>query len=70
MILLYPRYDKAMDGMADILLKKSNPSGLTYVSDWNGHRNEDKVLFWMKKEKRGEEWVQIARSKHVSIAKG
>lgn len=42
MHLVY-RYDRAMDGMTDLLLKKSNPSGLTYVSDWNGHSNVAKV---------------------------
>lgn len=37
------RYDNAMDGMTRILLKKSDPSGLTYVSDWNGQSNNHKV---------------------------
>lgn len=37
------RYDRAMDGMTQHLLKKSEPSGLTYVSDWNGRANTPKV---------------------------
>ena len=32
-----------MDGMTKVLLKKSDPSGLTYVSDWNGRSNAAKV---------------------------
>ncbi|CAN0083356.1 unnamed protein product [Scytosiphon promiscuus] len=36
-------YDRAMDGMDHVLLKKSQPSGLTYVSDWNGHSNVAKM---------------------------
>ncbi|CAM9711535.1 unnamed protein product [Laminaria digitata] len=36
-------YDRAMDGMTKVLLKQSDPSGLTYVSDWNGHANADKM---------------------------
>ncbi|CAN0170907.1 unnamed protein product, partial [Ascophyllum nodosum] len=36
-------YDRAMDGMTRVLLKKSDPSGLTYVSDWNGHNNAHKM---------------------------
>eukprot|EP00904_Undaria_pinnatifida_P011230 jgi/Undpi1/7237/HiC_scaffold_22.g09710.m1 len=36
-------YDRAMDGMTKVLLKKSDPSGLTYVSDWNGRSNAAKM---------------------------
>eukprot|EP00903_Cladosiphon_okamuranus_P020635 g18945.t1 len=36
-------YDRAMDGMTRKLLKKSEPSGLTYVSDWNGRSNTHKM---------------------------
>ena len=33
-----------MDGMTEVLLKKSHPSGLTYVSDWDGRTNTAKVM--------------------------
>ncbi|CAM9163978.1 unnamed protein product, partial [Discosporangium mesarthrocarpum] len=36
-------YDRAMDGVAEVLAKKSNPGGLTYISDWNGSHNKDKM---------------------------
>eukprot|EP00752_Nemacystus_decipiens_P015936 g14242.t1 len=36
-------YDRAMDGMTRKLLQKSDPSGLTYVSDWNGRGNVHKM---------------------------
>ncbi|CAM9257753.1 unnamed protein product [Choristocarpus tenellus] len=36
-------YDRAMDGVAEVLIKKSNPSGMTFVSDWNGSRNINKM---------------------------
>jgi mannosyl-oligosaccharide alpha-1,2-mannosidase len=31
-------YDRAMDGVANKLLQKSDPSGLAYVADWDGGR--------------------------------
>jgi mannosyl-oligosaccharide alpha-1,2-mannosidase len=36
-------YDKAMDGMVSVLLKKSSPSNLLYVSDFDGSRNINKM---------------------------
>ena len=36
-------YDKSMDGMINKLLKRSHPSNLAYVSDWDGSRNVDKM---------------------------
>lgn len=36
-------YDAAMDGMTEILLQRSSPSRLMYVSDWNGNRNVHKM---------------------------
>jgi len=36
-------YDDAMRGMTSKLLKRSNPSGLTYVADWNGATTQDKM---------------------------
>ncbi|CAB1115373.1 unnamed protein product [Ectocarpus sp. CCAP 1310/34] len=36
-------YDRAMDGMTSKLLRKSDPSGLTYVSDLSGSKNVDKM---------------------------
>jgi hypothetical protein len=36
-------YDKAMDGLMDILLKASSPSGMAFLSDWNGHNNARKM---------------------------
>lgn len=36
-------YDKAMDGMTDILLKRSSPNKLLFVSDWDGARNNLKM---------------------------
>lgn len=43
-LFFFHRYDAAMDGMHKVLLQKSNPSGLVYVSDWNGRSNDYKVL--------------------------
>ena len=36
-------YDSAIEGMIDKLLMVSTPSGLAYISDWNGHSNEHKM---------------------------
>jgi mannosyl-oligosaccharide alpha-1,2-mannosidase len=36
-------YDKSMDGMINKLLKRSHPSNLAYVSDWDGSRNVHKM---------------------------
>lgn len=36
-------YDKAMDGMTNILLKRSSPNKLLFVSDWDGTRNNLKM---------------------------
>ncbi|CAM9566441.1 unnamed protein product [Pylaiella littoralis] len=36
-------YDRAMNGMTRLLLKKSEPSGLTYVSDLHGNQNQHKM---------------------------
>jgi mannosyl-oligosaccharide alpha-1,2-mannosidase len=36
-------YDAAMQGLTDVLLKKSTPSALRYVADWNGASTEDKM---------------------------
>ena len=36
-------YDKSMDGMVNKLLKRSHPSNLAYVSDWDGSRNTHKM---------------------------
>ena len=36
-------YDTAMDGMTSILLKRSRPSNLAYLADWNGGGTEDKM---------------------------
>ena len=30
-------YDKAMNGVMDVLLQRSTPSGLAFLADWNGH---------------------------------
>ena len=39
----YTQYDKAMTGMANKLLKRTHPSNLAYVSDWDGGRNVHKM---------------------------
>ena len=36
-------YDKAMDGATNILLKRSSPSRLAFLSDWDGSRNNLKM---------------------------
>eukprot|EP00946_MAST-07B_sp_MAST-7B-sp1_P005409 g5409.t1 len=36
-------YDRSMDGMVSKLLKRSHPSNLAYVSDWDGSRNVHKM---------------------------
>lgn len=36
-------YDKAMDGVMEKLLMASDPSGLAFLSDWNGRRNARKM---------------------------
>jgi hypothetical protein len=36
-------YDDAMNGMTKLLLKRSSPSNLAYVADWNGANTEDKM---------------------------
>lgn len=36
-------YDKSIDGVMDVLLKASSPSGLAYISDWDGRRNIAKM---------------------------
>jgi len=36
-------YDAAMDGMTNQLLKRSNPSKLAYVADWDGGGTVDKM---------------------------
>jgi hypothetical protein len=36
-------YDKAIDGMVKLLLKKSSPTGYAFISDWNGHSNDLKM---------------------------
>lgn len=36
-------YDESIQGMIDLLLKTSTPSGLAYISDWNGQSNEHKM---------------------------
>ena len=36
-------YDKAMNGMASKLLKRSSPSNLAYVGDWDGGRIAHKM---------------------------
>lgn len=36
-------YDKAMDGVMSKLLMASNPSGLAFLSDWNGNSNVRKM---------------------------
>eukprot|EP01041_Mallomonas_annulata_P002517 gene2517-4896_t len=36
-------YDNAIDGVVDVLLKASEPSGLAYISDWDGYRNHNKM---------------------------
>jgi len=36
-------YDESIQGMLDILLKASSPTGLAYIADWNGYANEHKM---------------------------
>lgn len=36
-------YDAAMQGLTDVLLKRSEPSKLAYVADWTGSGTEDKM---------------------------
>jgi mannosyl-oligosaccharide alpha-1,2-mannosidase len=36
-------YDRAMDGVMDVLLQASSPSGLAFLSDWNGFSNTRKM---------------------------
>lgn len=36
-------YDKSINGIMDKLLKASSPSGLAYVSDWDGRKNVAKM---------------------------
>lgn len=36
-------YDQAMDGMTRLLLKRSRPSNLAYVADWDGGNTQDKM---------------------------
>jgi mannosyl-oligosaccharide alpha-1,2-mannosidase len=36
-------YDKAMDGVVNVLLKASDMTGLAFLSDWNGHSNIRKM---------------------------
>jgi len=36
-------YDKSMEGAIKVLLQKSSPSGLSYLSDWNGRSNVAKM---------------------------
>ena len=36
-------YDRSVEGMIDVLLKPSSPSGLAYISDWDGRRNIAKM---------------------------
>lgn len=36
-------YDKSVDGAISILLKASSPSGLAFLSDWNGRTNNLKM---------------------------
>jgi mannosyl-oligosaccharide alpha-1,2-mannosidase len=36
-------YDEAMEGMTSLLLKRTRPSNLAYVADWNGASTEDKM---------------------------
>jgi hypothetical protein len=36
-------YDAAMEGLESTLLKRSRPSNLAYVADWNGASTEDKM---------------------------
>ncbi|CAM9266648.1 unnamed protein product, partial [Chrysoparadoxa australica] len=36
-------YDRAMDGMHDVLLQKTLPSGLSYVAEWTGSQTKPKM---------------------------
>lgn len=36
-------YDDTTEGMTNVLLQKTTPSGLTYVSDWTGTTNKHKM---------------------------
>jgi len=36
-------YDAAMQGLTELLLKRSHPSKLAYVADWTGSSTEDKM---------------------------
>lgn len=36
-------YDRAMDGVMDVLLKASSPSGHAYLADWTGSGNNHKM---------------------------
>jgi hypothetical protein len=36
-------YDAAMDGMTNVLLKHSRPSGLAYIADYDGANTQDKM---------------------------
>ncbi len=36
-------YDASMDGMTELLLKRSSPSRLAYIADWDGMNTQDKM---------------------------
>jgi len=36
-------FDEAMDGVSNVLVQRSSPSGLVYISDWDGRRNHHKM---------------------------